>query len=109
MAFEKLLPSLETLVQVYGIDPSVAFYLWRPIMAQQIKQYDADQAMQKQKQKLLKGLAANEKSGNLRENEQSSASTPRGNIPEASAASDDQLLRLETPEEKLSSRSLVET
>lgn len=109
VAFETLLPSFETLVELYGIDPSVAFYLWRPIMAQQIKQNDADQAIQMQKQKLLKGLAANENSRNLQENEKSSASTSRDNIPESSATPDDKLLDLEKSEENLLSRSSIET
>jgi THO complex subunit 2 len=76
VTFETLIPSFGTLVGIYGIDPSVGFYLWRPILAHKIRQYDADQAIQMQKKKLLKGLAANDKPGSSEDNEKkSSAST----------------------------------
>lgn len=76
VTFETLIPSFGTLVGLYGIDPSVGFYLWRPILAHKIRQYDADQAIQMQKKRLLKGLAANDKPGNSQDNEKkSSAST----------------------------------
>jgi hypothetical protein len=76
-SFEILLPSLETLVELYGIDPPVAFHLWRPILAHKTKQYEADEILQLQKQKLLKGLASSEKS---------STPTPDHGIDEISSA-----------------------
>jgi hypothetical protein len=85
-SFEILLPSLETLVELYGIDPPVAFHLWRPILAHKTKQYEADEILQLQKQKLLKGLASSEKSANFQENEKSSTSTPDHGIDEISSA-----------------------
>lgn len=51
----------------YGIEPPVAFYLWRPILAEKIRQYDVDLSIQLQKKKLLQGLAANEKAGDTPE------------------------------------------
>ena len=60
-SFESLLPPFERIVKEYGIEPPVAFYLWRPILAEKIKQYDVDLSIQLQKKKLLQGLAANEK------------------------------------------------
>jgi hypothetical protein len=62
MSFEALLPSFKTIVKDFGIDPSVAFYLWRPILAEKIRQYDVDLTIQEQKKKLLKGLASSDKS-----------------------------------------------
>jgi THO complex subunit 2 len=62
MSFEALLPSFKTIVKDYGIDPSVAFYLWRPILAEKIRQYDVDLTIQEQKKKLLEGLASSDKS-----------------------------------------------
>jgi hypothetical protein len=108
-SFETLLPSFENLVEFYGIDPSVAFFLWRPILAQNIKQYDADQAIQIQKQKLLKGLAASEKLGNLQENEKSSASTPRDNLEAISVATGNEISDPEESQETIAPRSQGET
>ena len=66
-SFERLLPPFETIVKEYGIEPPVAFYLWRPILAEKIKRYDVDLSIQLQKKKLLQGLAANEKAGDAPE------------------------------------------
>jgi THO complex subunit 2 len=62
ISFERLLPRFETMVKEYGIEPPVAFYLWRPILAEKIRQYDVDLSIQLKKQKLIKGLAASERS-----------------------------------------------
>lgn len=62
VAFERQLPSFGDFVKRFSIEPSVAFHLWRPILAEKIKRYDTDFAIQKQKQKLLDGLWANENS-----------------------------------------------
>jgi THO complex subunit 2 len=62
LSFEKLLPPIEELVEDYGIEPSVAFYLWRPVLAHKVRQYDVDLSIQLQKKKLLENLSANEKS-----------------------------------------------
>lgn len=62
-SFERLFPSFEKIVKDYGIEPPVAFYLWRPILAEKIRQYDVDLSIQMQKKKLLRGLAGAEKSG----------------------------------------------
>jgi hypothetical protein len=66
-SFEGLLPPFERIVKEYGIEPPVAFYLWRPILAEKIRQYDVDLSIQLQKKKLLQGLAANEKAGDTPE------------------------------------------
>lgn len=62
MSFEALLPSFKTIVKDFGVDPSVGFYLWRPILAEKVRQYDVDLAIQEQKKKLLEGLASGDKS-----------------------------------------------
>lgn len=74
LSFESLLPSFEGIVKDYGIESSVAFYLWRPILAEKIKQYDVDLSIQLQKKRLLRGLAANEKSSEITENDPNSFS-----------------------------------
>jgi THO complex subunit 2 len=74
-SFEKLLPPFERIVKEYGIEPSVAFYLWRPILAEKIRQYDVDLSIQVQKKKLLQGLAANEKPGDNPEDPAESSPT----------------------------------
>ena len=66
-SFERLLPPFESIVKEYGIEPPAAFYLWRPILAQKIRQYDVDLSIQLQKKKLLQGLAANEKTDDTSE------------------------------------------
>jgi hypothetical protein len=89
MSFETLLPSFRTIVKEYGIDPSVAFYLWRPILAEKIRRYDVEITIQEQKKKLLQGLAAGEKSANGQEEaNSSSASTAANETTEAAPAID---------------------
>lgn len=61
LSFENLLPPIEEIVEDYGIEPSVAFYLWRPVLAHKVRQYDVDLSIQLQKRKLLQNLSANEK------------------------------------------------
>jgi THO complex subunit 2 len=86
-SFETLLPSFRTIVKEYGIDPSVAFYLWRPILAEKIRYYDVEVTIQEQKKKLLQGRAAGEKSANGQE-EASSASTAVDEATEAAPTRD---------------------
>jgi hypothetical protein len=62
------------MVNDYGIDPATIFYIWRPILSEKIRQYDADLAAQVRKQKLLKDLG--DKST---ENEDSVSPAPSGN------------------------------
>jgi len=62
VSFERLLPPFVKIVNDYGVDPSAAFYLWRPILAEKIRQHDIDLSLELQKQKILKGLANSEKS-----------------------------------------------
>jgi hypothetical protein len=49
ISLKTLLPSLGTLVKELSIEPSVAFYLWRPILAERITRHDTDQTNQAQK------------------------------------------------------------
>src|SRR5271154_4256007 len=74
-SFERLLPPFEGIVKDYGIEPPVAFYLWRPILAEKIKQYDVDLSIQLQKKKLLRDLAASEQSTEATEENPKSSST----------------------------------
>jgi THO complex subunit 2 len=71
VSFEKLLPSFEEIVKDYGIEPSVAFYLWRPVLAHKVRQYDIDLSIQLQKKKLLQNLSSNEKTNEASENSSS--------------------------------------
>jgi hypothetical protein len=87
LSLESLLPSFGTIVRDFDIEPFVAFYLWRPILAEKIKQDEAELAIQVQKRKLLKGLTGNEKSnsgpdddGNS-ENEMQEMSSTTSNTP----------------------------
>jgi hypothetical protein len=66
------------IVTDYGVDPSAAFYLWRPILAEKIKQHDIDLSLELQKQKIRKGLANSEKSNDSR-NETADPSPPTDN------------------------------
>jgi len=66
VSFERLLPPFDKIVIEYGVDPPTAFYLWRPILAEKIRQYDVDLSLEMQKQKILKGLANTEKSSDSR-------------------------------------------
>jgi THO complex subunit 2 len=68
VSFEKLLPSFEEIVEDYGIEPSVAFYLWRPVLAHKVRQYDIDLSIQLQKKKLLQNLSSNERTNEASEN-----------------------------------------
>ena len=61
VSFEKLLPPIEQIVEDFGIEPSVAFYLWRPVLGHKVRQYDVDLSIQIQKQKLLQNLSTNER------------------------------------------------
>ena len=61
VSFEKLLPSFVSIVKQFGIDPAVAFYIWRPILTEKIRQYDVDRTIELQKQKLLRDLASSDK------------------------------------------------
>jgi THO complex subunit 2 len=74
-SFEKLFPPFEKIVKDYGIEPPVAFYLWRPILAEKIRQYDVDLSIQMQKRKLLRGLASTEKSGDAHPDTPNSSSS----------------------------------
>jgi|SRR5579871_3620377 len=74
ITFESLLPSFETFVKEFSIDPSVAFHLWRPILTEKIKRHNRDSTIEEQKKKLLKGLG--------KDNEQSSTDVETENIPE---------------------------
>jgi len=56
------------MVEDYGIEAPVAFYLWRPILAEKVRQHDVDLSIQLRKRKLLEGLAANDKSGDAQFN-----------------------------------------
>jgi hypothetical protein len=78
VSFERLLPPFEMIVTDYGVDPSAAFYLWRPILAEKIKQHDIDLSLELQKQKIRKGLANSEKSNDSR-NETADPSPPTDN------------------------------
>jgi THO complex subunit 2 len=62
-SFERLFPPFEKIIKEYGIEPPVAFYLWRPILAEKLRQYDVDLSIQMQKRKLLRELASTEKPG----------------------------------------------
>lgn len=64
-SLETLLPTFETMIRDYGVEPSVAFYLWRPILAERVKQYDVDLTIQMQKKKLLQGLAGSNSSAGM--------------------------------------------
>ena len=88
MSFENLLPPFRTIVKEYGIDPSVAFYLWRPILAEKIRRYDVEITIQEQKKKLLQGLAAGEKSANEQEEANGSSASTANEITEAAPAID---------------------
>ena len=83
-SFEKLLPPFESMVKDYGIEAPVAFYLWRPILAEKIRQYGVDLKIQLQKEKLLRGLAATEKSSDTPENTPHSSSASDGGMQEVS-------------------------
>lgn len=81
------MPSFEGIVKDYGIEPPVAFYLWRPILAEKIKQYDVDLSIQLQKKKLLRDLAASEQSTEATEEKPKSSSTSdESGIPNVSQA-----------------------
>jgi hypothetical protein len=58
-SLEKLLPTFEILIRDYGVEPAVAFYLWRPVLAERVRQYEVDFTIEMQKKKLLRGLAGN--------------------------------------------------
>src|SRR5271170_2909637 len=75
VSFERLLPPFEKIVTDYGVDPPAAFYLWRPILAEKIRQHDIDLTLELQKQKILKGLANSDKASDLRD-ETANPSTP---------------------------------
>jgi hypothetical protein len=94
---------------LYGIDPSVAFHLWRPILAQKIRQYDGDQAIQAQKQKLLKGLAVNDKSGNFQDNEKSTVSMPKDNVEGNTLTIDNDVLDPQKSKKEITPPSQVQT
>jgi hypothetical protein len=79
MSFERLLPPFESMVKDYGVEPPAAFYLWRPILSEKIRQYDIDLSIQMQKQKLLKGLAASERSNDPHDDTANSSSSTEGN------------------------------
>ena len=66
-AVETLLPSFSTLVKEYSIEPSVAFHLWRPILSERIRRYDADSVVD-DGTKSIKGQAAGESSKLVDEN-----------------------------------------
>src|SRR5271154_1023324 len=61
VSFEELLPPFEAIVKDYGIEPSVAFYLWRPILAEKVRKHDVDLSIESQKKQLLQDLTGNEK------------------------------------------------
>ena len=85
LSFEKLLPPFEKMIEDYGIETPVAFYLWRPILAEKIRQHDVDLSIQLQKKKLLEGLAANDKSGIAQEDStDSSTSVMDTEVPDVS-------------------------
>jgi hypothetical protein len=65
VSFEKLLPSFVCIVKEFGIDPAVAFYIWRPILTQKIKQHDVDRTIEMQKKKLLRDLANSDKTNDV--------------------------------------------
>lgn len=109
-AFETLLPSFETLVGLYGIDPSVGFYLWRPILVHKIRQYDADQAIQMQKKKLLKGLATNDKPGNSQDSEKNlSASIPVPRAEDGSVNKENEVFKPQERDEEINGRPPPQT
>jgi THO complex subunit 2 len=56
-SLEIMLPTFEIMVRDYGVEPSIAFYLWRPILSERIRQHDVDLTIEMQKKKLLQGLA----------------------------------------------------
>jgi THO complex subunit 2 len=62
---ESSLPRFGELLKDFDLEPSVAFYIWRSILAEKIKQYDADITIQEQKRKLLKSMGESEKSDNI--------------------------------------------
>jgi hypothetical protein len=74
-SLETLLPTFETMIRDYGVEPSVAFYLWRPILAERVKQYDVDLTIQMQKKKLLQGLAGSNSSAGMEDVKPSLPST----------------------------------
>jgi hypothetical protein len=63
LSFESLLPRFGTIVNDYGVEPSVAFYLWRPILADKIRNHDVDSSFQIKKKKLLQDKVEKEKRG----------------------------------------------
>jgi hypothetical protein len=75
VSFEKLLPPFEKIVTDYGVDPPAAFYLWRPILAEKIRQYDVDLPLELQRQKIIKGRANSEKSSDSRNDPENQSST----------------------------------
>jgi len=96
VSFEKLLPSFEEIVKDYGIEPSVAFYLWRPVLAHKVRQYDIDLSIQLQKKKLLRNLSSNEKTNETSETASSmSDSEMRKSPKEQSPTPDGQQLSLQ--------------
>lgn len=58
-AFESLLPSFGQIVKDFGVEPSVAFHLWRPILAGKVKKHDIAPAIEVQKRP-FQDLAGNE-------------------------------------------------
>lgn len=113
-SFEKLLPPFEGIVKDYGIEPPVAFYLWRPILAEKIKQYDVDLSIQLQKKKLLRDLAASEQPTEATEEKPKSSSTSDENgTPNVSqeafpTSTDHEVDRIERPNEKSSGTEVEE-
>jgi len=59
------MPSFVSIVKEFGIDPAVAFYTWRPILTEKIRQYDVDKTIELQKKKLLRDLANNDKTNDV--------------------------------------------
>ena len=62
VSFENLLPPFASIVKDFGIDPAVAFYIWRPILTEKIRRREVDRTIELQKKKLLRDLASSDKS-----------------------------------------------
>jgi THO complex subunit 2 len=113
-SFERLLPPFEGIVKDYGIEPPVAFYLWRPILSEKIKQHDVDLSIQLQKKKLLRDLAASEQSTEATDEKPKSSSTNdengMSNVPQEAlpASTDHEVDHIAEPNEKSSGTEVEE-
>ena len=74
-SLETLLPRFETMIREYGVEPSVAFSLWRPILAERIRKHDVDHTIEMQKKILLQGLTGGNASGEMEDVKPSSQAT----------------------------------